>query len=634
MSWSLRLSTATPHASRKQLIVLAVVVFVIVTMWLFFSQRKPSELRCARGVGEACAPVSPAFRDRTKSPAERADNLLSYMTLDEKVGQLALVEKNSVHSMEDITRYGLGALLSGAGGKPETNTAAGWRAMVDAFQGASRNSRLGIPLLYGIDANHGHANVPGATVFPHQIGLGATGDPALVERIAEATAKELVATHIYWNFMPSLDAPQDIRWGRVYEAFGSDVSRIEQLGSAYVQGLQSDREAPRVIGTAKHYLAAGSMQWGTSSNSKFSIDQGQTPPDERALREAYLPPFRAAVEAGVGSVMVGLNRWGNHHVASNHTLLTDILKRELGFSGFVVSDWYGVYEIPGGSYRATIKAINAGVDMVMLPYDYKPFIEDVMRAVSRGEISQQRLDDAVRRILIAKFALGLFDERRDESVSVVGAPEHRALAREAVARSQVLLKNDGVLPLSTSVKSIAVVGSASDNIGRQVGAWTVEWQGIDGNWLPGATSVLQGIREAAPKATIMHDVEGNFAPDAQADIGIAIVGESPYAEGWGDNERPELSPQDYEAISRLRRHANRVIVLIISGRPLLISAELARWDALVAGWLPGSEGSGVADTLFGKSPFVGTLPVPWPASAAGIVDKEISPLFPLGFRAQ
>lgn len=341
--------------------------------------------------------------------------------------------------------------------------------------------------------------------------------------------------------------------------------------------------------------------------------------NEAALRQEYLPPFKAVVDAGAQSIMVGLNSWGDTKLSAEQYLVTKVLKEELGFDGFTVSDWYGVYEMKGGNYDNAVTAINAGIDMVMLPFDYKPFIRNVTHAVREGEISEARIDDAVRRILRAKFALGLFDGEHVASVeSTVGTKEHRALARDAVAKSLVLLKNDaGMLPISNDVRRIRVVGSAADNIGRQSGAWTVEWQGIDGNVLPGATSILAGIQARTGKTvTVEYDLEGDFSTKGPlADIGIAVVGETPYAEGWGDREYPILSNEDLEAIKKLQKVSKKVVVVLVSGRPLFVTNEIASWNAVVAAWLPGSEGQGVADVLFGDKPFVGTLPLPWPHHA-------------------
>lgn len=554
------------------------------------------------------------YRDAALSVDERVDNLLSLMTTDEKIGQLALIEKNSIHNKNDIAAYGLGGLLSGGGGKPNDNTPAGWLDMVTDFQTYALNSRLGIPLLYGIDAVHGHTNVPGATIFPHNIGLGASRDADLVSRIGAITAEEMAATGFYWNFAPSVDVATDTRWGRTYETFGSDSKVVSQLGSAYVQGLQSGSVS--VIGTAKHYLGTGAMVWGTSSNPDFEIDQGEITIDEAKLRAVHLPPLAATVQAGVASVMVGHATWDGVELAANQYLLTDVLKGELGFEGFVVSDWFGVYEIPGGEYQAVVTAINAGVDMVMLPYDYKAFTGYVQRALADGDISMERLDDAVRRILRAKFAAGLFDAASNQAsdLSQLGSTEHRLVAREAVRKSMVLLQNRGAtLPLSKDVDRILVAGSAADNLGRQSGGWTLEWQGVDGNIFAG-TTILEAIENAVtPKVEVEYNLTGNFAASSElAEVGIVVVGETPYAEGIGDNAHPALSPEDLQTIINVRAASKKLVVIIVSGRPLDLGPDISDWDAIVAAWLPGSEGDGVADVLFGDYPFTGKLPLVWP----------------------
>lgn len=568
------------------------------------------------------APVGTAvYEDASESIDVRVADLLSYMTLEEKIGQMTLVERNSLKTSSDIASYQLGALLSGAGSKPENNTLTGWREMIAAYQAEAATTRLKIPLLYGVDAIHGHAHVGGVAVFPHALGLGATQDAALVEAVARATARQIAAGGANWNFAPNLDQPRDMRWGRVYEGFSDDTELVSKLGVAYLEGLQAQRNAGEqvfVLGTLKHYLGLGDMGFNTSLNENYLIDQGVTEANEEMLRARYLPPYQAAVNAGALSVMVGLNTWGNKRMVLEKYLLTEVLKGELNFKGFVVSDWYGVHEGRKNIFGATVGAINAGVDMVMLPFDYKQFARHMRWANRLGLISDERIDEAVGRILYAKFALGLFDRKKsvpalDEAIEA----DERALARRAVADSLVLLKNDNVLPLSPSVDHIRVAGSAADNIGRQMGAWSLEWQGIEGNDVPGATSILTGIKAAVSAGTkVEYNRLGDFsAGGALADIGIAVVGEKPYAEGWGDREYPILEAEDLLAIKNLQMVSKKVIVVLISGRPLFITNEIESFDGLVAAWLPGSEGSGVADVLFGVKPFSGKLPVPWPARA-------------------
>ncbi len=559
------------------------------------------------------------YLDMTQPIDARVADLLSYMTLEEKIGQMALVERNSLIEEKDISKYNLGALLSGAGSKPEENTGEGWAKMITSYKSEAKQSRLGIPLLYGVDAIHGHAHVPGATVFPHSIGLGATNDPELVKNVAKATAKEIAVTGANWSFSPNLDQPKDIRWGRVYEAFSDDSALVSKLGTAYIEGLQTPLEEKTktfILATPKHYIGLGSMVWDTSLNKNFRIDQGVTKLSETLLRSDYLPPFREAVDAEALSVMVGLNTWGDTEMIRQEYLITDVLKNELKFKGFVVSDWYGVYEGRSNIFVATISAINAGVDMVMLPFDYVTFTRNMKWANRLGLIADERINEAVGRILYAKFAAGLFDEDGSVLLHLNNISDsHRELARQAVAQSLVLLKNDdALLPIKQNVRHIRVAGSSADNVGRQMGAWSIEWQGIDGNGVVGATSILNGIQEAvSPSTKVEYDRLGNFPEEGRkAEIGIAIVGEKPYAEGWGDNEYPTLEVEDLQAIKNLQATCDKVVLIVVSGRPLFIEPELDSVSALVVAWLPGSEGSGVADVLFGRQQFTGTLPLPWP----------------------
>lgn len=562
-------------------------------------------------------PVNPLYLNPSLSIDERVTDLLSYMTLEEKIGQMTLIEKNSLKQLDDISNYSLGALLSGSGAKPAENTVAGWKKMTDTYKSEAKKSRLGIPLLYGSDAIHGHAHVEELTVFPHMIGLGAAGNPELVKSIASATAKEMEMTGVNWNFAPNLDTPQDIRWGRGYETFSDDPILVAKLGSAYVEGLQSVHNNQPALATPKHFIGLGGMQWNSSLNKNFKIDQGVTPDNETILKDVYLPPFATAIEAGALSIMAGLNTWGDDRMVRQKYLLTNILKKQLGFKGFIVSDWYGVHEGTHNTFLATVAAVNAGVDMVMLPFDYETFIRHMKWANRLGLISDDRINDAVSRILYAKFSIGLFDTINDKRTSDTILNTNRGIARDAVAETLVLLKNENaILPIKANTKTIRVAGSAADNVGKQSGAWTVEWQGIDGNWLPESTSILAGIKEVAGKNTnVEFNAEGLFPPNStKADIGIAVVGESPYAEGWGDNENPAISTEDLAAIKNLQLVSKSVIVILVTGRPLIITNEIQSWDAVVTAWLPGSEGAGVADVLFGKKPFTGTLPLPWPAS--------------------
>jgi len=593
-----------------------VILLFLVFGTVFFLLKNRNSESSVDVLSERCQQEEAIYLNPDLSIEERVNDLMSRMTDLEKIGQLVLVEKNSVRNINDIAKYNLGALLSGGGAGPEEDTPSAWFQMINNFQSVTESTCLGIPLLYGVDANHGNGNILGATIFPHSIGLGATRDSDLVKRVAVATAEEMIAVGIYWNFAPNLDVVQDYRWGKTYETFGSDTENVAELGSAYLEGLQSGSDGYfNVLATAKHFIGGGAMEYGTSRNKDFKVEEGNFSIDEKTLRETHLVPFQEAIASGVRSVMVGTARWNDVINPANHYLLTDVLKNELGFTGFVVSDWYAVYLISSNDYQSLVTAINAGVDMVMTPFDYKNFISNFQRALSSSDISKERLDDAVRRVLTVKFETGLFDRPKAESgdLSVIGSQEHRELAREAVRKSQVLLKNENaVLPLSRSLNKILVAGSAADNLGRQAGGWTTEWQGIDGNNGIVGTTILQSIKNTVSENTeVLYNKQGDFLKDTLAEIGIVVVGEKPYAEGWGDSANPELSSEDIIVIEKTRAVSKKIVVVIISGRPLEISQYSKDWDGIVASWLPGSEGEGITDVLFGLYPFTGVLPVDW-----------------------
>ena len=576
----------------------------------------------------------------------RVTDLLSRMTLDEKIGQMTLVEKDSIYPT-DLTDWGIGGLLSGGGGSPDSNTPAAWAEMVANFQSYALDSRLGIPMIYGVDAVHGHNNLKGAVIFPQEIGLGAANDPDLMTRIGQVTAQEMIATGIYWDYAPVIAVPQDIRWGRTYEAYGEDTDLVSRLGTAYLIGLQgsswTDLSDPlTVLGTPKHYLGDGGTTWG-SSVLPYMIDQGDMQVDEDTLRALFLPPYRAAVDAGAMSIMVSFSSWNGTKMHAEKYLITDVLKGELGFRGFVVSDWGGIDQIDADYYTAVVTAINAGVDMNMVPYDYFRFITTMQTAVDQGDISLERIDDAVSRILTVKFALGLFEQPvgQDALLKGVGSKEHRALAREAVGKSLVLLKNtDDVLPLATNTPVIFVAGAAADDIGIQSGGWTITWQGSSGDITPG-TTILEAIGATVDYGTaVLYSADGNFGSITDAngnpltpDVCIAVVGERPYAEGQGDDGKLTMPANDLRMLGRVRETCDTLVVVLISGRPLIITDLIDDWDAVVAAWLPGTEGRGVTDGLFGLRPITGKLSYTWPRS----VDQlplgagEGEPLFPFRY---
>ena len=587
---------------------------MVIGLFIFENKRKvPSN----DILSDRCNQKDLSYLDSSLPVENRVNDLMRRMNNWEKIGQMVLIEKNSIHDVDDITRYNLGALLSGGGAGPKEDTPLAWLSMINDFQVAAEKTCLKIPLLYGIDAVHGNANILGSTVFPHSIGLGASRDFDLVKRVATATSNEMAAVGIYWSFSPNLDVAQDIRWGKTYETFGSDTENVAQLGLAYLKGTQdSSKGYLNVLATLKHFIGGGSMKYGTSRNKNFKIEEGNIILDEKTFREVHLVPFKQAVADGAQVVMVSTATWNGKMNTSNQYLLTEVLKKELGFSGFVVSDWYGVYQVSNTKYDSLVNSINAGVDMVMTPFEYKDFMSNMQKALENKDITQERLDDAVRRILTVKFKVGLFDRPQAKSggLSVIGSEQHRKLAREAVRKSQVLLRNkNSLLPLSMSLDKIIVAGSSADNLGRQAGGWTTEWQGIDGNNGIVGTTVLEAIKNAVSKSTeIEYDKQGTFSlGNNLADVGIVVVGEKPYAEGWGDNANPSLSPEDLATIAKTKTKSKKIVVIIISGRPLDISSYSKNWDAIVASWLPGSEAEGITDVLFGQYPFTGSLPVRW-----------------------
>jgi beta-glucosidase len=504
--------------------------------------------------------------------------------------------------------------------------------MVDGYQRAALSTRLGIPILYGIDAVHGHANLHGATVFPHNVGLGATRDPQLVREIARATAEELAATGVRWNFAPSVAVARDDRWGRTYESFG-ETPDLPASFATYVTGLQGAAlgAAPAsVLATAKHWVADGGTTGGEEGGDAVLAD-GE-------LRALHLPPFLAAMAAGVGSVMVAHSSVNGVPMHAHRRLVTEVLKGELGFGGLVVSDWAGTADVSDDYPFAVRSLVNAGVDMVMVPADHRTFIATLRAEVIAGRVPVSRIDDAVTRILTKKIQLGLFERPfADRSLAArVGSPAHRELARRAVRASLVLLKNEGgILPLPKSGARLFVAGKSADDVGNQAGGWTIHWQGASGDIIPG-TTVLEAIRATvAPGTTVDHAPDASGL-DASHDVAIVVVGERPYAEWLGDRtDGLGLDAEDLETLAAVRRSGVPAVVVLVSGRPLVITDHLPDWRAFVAAWLPGSEGQGVADVLFGDFAPTGRLPMSWPRSAAqlpvNVGDASYDPLFPYGF---
>jgi beta-glucosidase len=625
----------------------------------------------------ACGTQTPATIAPTASPAAatetastaistessqaieaRVEDLLSRMTLDEKIGQMTQVEKNSMKP-GDITKYYIGSILSGGGGYPSENTPQAWYAMVEGFQNEALATRLQIPILYGVDAVHGHGNLRNATVFPHNIGLGAANDPELMEKIGRATAEEMLATGIPWNFAPVLAAVQDVRWGRTYEGYGEETKLVSTLGTAYVKGLQTltDEDSPSpdqsifVLATPKHFIGDGATIWGSSRTNDYQLDQGNMQVLEETVRKLFLPPYQSAVDAGAMNVMASFSSWKGTKMHAQQYLLTKVLKDELGFEGFIVSDWQAMDQIyPDDYYASIVTSVNAGVDMNMVPYDYVTFIETMKQAVSNGDIPESRVDEAVRRILRVKFALGLFDHPMPDTryQGTIRSREHLELARQAVRESLVLLKNENdVLPLSKDTQVIFVAGEGANDIGLQSGGWTLEWQGKLGNDNEG-TTIFSGIKAAVGSDTrVEFNRDGNFSEfkDSEgtplvADVGIVVIAEQPYAEGVGDTADLSLSEAENKLITEMRDQSESVVVILLSGRPRVITEQLPLAEAWVAAWLPGTEGGGIADVLFGDYPFTGKSPYSWPRSNEQLpinINNSANktgcdaPLFPFGY---
>ena len=599
----------------------------------------------AWGSGPRVGPAEQLQRagPRASAAAARVEELLGAMTLDQKLGQMTQPDRRWV-TPEEVREHHLGSVLSGGGSCPGANEPGDWLGMADAYWEASTSGdggHLGIPILYGVDAIHGHNNVRGATIFPHNIGLGAAGDPELLERVARVTAIEVLATGLDWTFAPTLAVVRDDRWGRAYEGYSEDPELVSLFAEPVVRGLQGDLGQDAVVACAKHWVGDGGTLGG--------IDQGETAVEESELRRLHVEPYRRAVEAGVLTVMASYSSWNGVKCHGHGYLLTDVLKGELGFRGLVVSDWDAVDQLSDDYGEAVARAANAGVDLFMVPEKWRRFIGTLRDQVERGAVPESRIDDAVRRILSVKAAYGLFDrprpaERRWAGTERFGSPEHRAVAREAVRKSLVLLENrDGALPLRRDAR-ILVAGKNAHDLGHQCGGFTIEWQGTSGNAaVEGGTSIWEGIRAASPGAVLSADgsAEGAF------DVAVVVIGETPYAEGMGDIRRwdearervhtgpgpgamkpygetlelARLHPEDLRVLERVADRGIPVVTVLVSGRPLVVNREIELSTAFVAAWLPGSEGGGVADVLFGDHDFTGRLSFSWPARDRGTPNR-------------
>ena len=583
-----------------------------------------------------------------KSFDAQVNELLARMTLEEKIGQMTQAEQDALKDVGDIETYFLGSLLSGGSSDPKAgNSLEAWTDLYDKYQARAVKTRLGIPILYGIDAVHGHNNVLGATVFPHNIGLGCTRNPQLVERASRITAVEVRATGVQWTFAPCVTVPRDERWGRTYEGFAEAPELARDLGEAAVRGFQGkDLSDPlSVLACAKHYVGDGGTAWGTGGfehpvTKKKYLDQGDTRVSEKELREIHMPGYPSTIKAGVGTIMPSYSSWNGVKLSGHKKLLTDVLKNEMGFDGFLISDYNAIDQITPDYKQAIEISTNAGMDMFMVPTKYREFFTLLKELVNEGKVPMSRIDDAVRRILRVKFAMGLMDKNRSQLADrslhkSFGSAEHRAVARECVRQSLVLLKNaKKTLPLSKKAARIHVGGKSADDLGNQCGGWTIDWQGKSGQDLPGGTTILKAIQQmVAPATKVTFAKDGSGAEGAT--VGVVVVGETPYAEGVGDTEDLSLAAEDVAAIDNMKRAGIPVVVVLVSGRPMIIDKVLDKADAFVAAWLPGTEGQGVADVLFGDYKPTGKLSFTWPRTMAQIPinvgDKNYDPLFKYGF---
>jgi beta-glucosidase len=622
--------------------------------------QRPLLIFLLAATGEVGTAASPpwltANDDKIKAIVEK-------MTLAEKVGQMTQPDSGSVKDLDDITTLALGSMLSGGSSDPESgNKLSDWADFYSERQKRALKSRLGIPLIYGVDAVHGHSNLLGAVIFPHNIGLGCTRNPELVEEIARITAREVRASGIQWAFAPSVAVPRDIRWGRTYEGFSEDPAIVALLGTAAVRGLQganlSGKES--VAACAKHFIGDGGTEFKPGGGEGM-LDQGDVRVDEATLRAIHLSGYPDAIKAGAVTIMPSYSSWNGVKCSGNKYLLTDVLKNELGFEGFLISDYNAIDQlvspevdqsapesnnaagqVRSSDYKKCIEiSINAGMDMVMLTDRYKEFITLLQELVEEGKVPMSRIDDAVTRILRVKFALGMMDAEpniwpNQELQREFGSEAHRKVARRAVAESVVVLKNENaILPVKSLPRRIHVAGSGADDLGMQCGGWTIGWQGERGDLTPGGTTILDALKEVAGSTTeVTYTADGSGS--AGADLGVVVVGEGPYAEMKGDRYDLALSQEDTAAVAALKSAGLPVAVIVLSGRPMILGEVADQADAILAAWLPGTEGGGVVDVLTGAAPATGKLSFTWPRSMDQIPlghtqDKIENPLYPFGF---
>ena len=588
----------------------------------------------------------PVAQATDTSEDARIADLISRMSVERKVAQLIQPQINSF-TAEDMRRYRFGSYLNGGNGGPYGNEyaeASEWLKLADEMYLASVEPMPGgepvIPTMWGTDAVHGHTNIIRATIFPHNIALGATRDADLVRRVGEATAVEIEVTGIDWNFSPTIAVAQDDRWGRTYESYSEDPAIVAPLGAALVEGLQGRKGDPNrlgaghVIATAKHFFGDGGTDQG--------VDQGEVTGDIEALKAIHAAPYPAAIAAGVETIMASFNSINGEKMHGNKSLLTDVLRGELGFDGLVVGDWNGHGQVAGCTNTDCPQSLLAGLDIYMVPDDWKGLLETTVAQVKDGTIPMARLDEAVTRILRVKMRAGLLGDMLQPSrrpnagdYALLGSDDHRAIAREAVAKSQVLLKNNGILPLKKGA-NILVAGSAADDIAQASGGWTLTWQGggdLDNSYFPGATSVWKGLETAVKEGGGSATLSPNGQYSSKPDAAVVVFGEEPYAEFAGD--RKHLGFTDEEGLGLLRKFKAEgvpTVAVFLSGRPMWVNREMNAADAFVASWLPGSEGAGVADVLTGATPATGKLGFSWPATCDfGPLNGPDGALFPVGY---
>lgn len=574
---------------------------------------------------------SKTYKDPKASVEVRVKDLLSQLTVEEKAGQMLQVERNYLSS-SDIKNYGLGSLLSGGGSTPRENSPEGWIDMLEGYQKQASKTPHAIPLIYGVDAVHGHNSLLGAVIFPHNIGLGAANDKELMKEIADATSEEMLSTGITWNFAPCVAVAQDPRWGRYYESLGEDPQRVSELSGPYISEMQ---DKYNIAVTAKHYTADGGTKWGTGYSG--GIDQGNSSISDEELRKIYLPPYENAVKNGAKTIMVSFSSINDIKCHANKHLIMDILKGEMKFKGFVVSDYNGIHQIPAKStYDKVVTAVNSGIDMFMEADYWKQTLDSIIKAVKAGDIKQDRIDDAVSRILTVKFELGLFENPLGNKQLIknqVASDAHKETAKKAVRESLVLLKNENsILPIKNNTK-VFVSGPASNSVGLQCGGWTLDWQGNKRQ--PVGNTILDGFKQMASQSggEIITDPE----QATKADLSVVVIGEESYAEYEGDDA--SLTLDSGKALSgnmsalKFAYSLNKpTVVIMVSGRPRIVTDEIDKWNAFVEAWLPGSQGDAVAEVIYGKYGFKGKLPVTWPKDSKNLPAKANNNiLFPYNF---